>query len=299
MSERIVRARNVRKRLGGKPVLKGVDLDVYRGEITLLLGPNGSGKTVLQSCLAGGLTVSEGEVDVFGEPPGTVGERLAYMLQGGLAMRALTGRENAQFYADIHPRSTGDWERLAAEFGIEDDLDRRVRTYSGGTTRKLELAITLGTDVPLYFLDEPTAQLDMTTVDRLHARLDALRDDGKSIVLSSHLPGDARLADRLVFVRDGEIVTRGRPEELLEAVPRVVTVDAAGVSLGETLLADQWFDGRGDRRGFLADDASRDDVSEIAGTGVHPRLEEPTVTDLFNYYVHVLPQLDDSTTDGG
>lgn len=291
MSERIVRARDVSKEFGDVQVLDGVDLDVYRGEITLLLGPNGSGKTILQSCLAGGLDASAGDIEIFGEPPHRVGERLTYMLQGDLAMRDLTGRENAEFYADLHPGSSGQWEHLAAEFGIGDDLDTRVRTYSGGMVRKLELAITLGTDVPLYFLDEPTAELDMTTVDTLHARLDSLREDGRTIVLSSHRPGDAQLADRLVFVRDGNIVTRGRPAELLEAVPRVVTVDAAGVSLDGVLLADQWFEGHGERRGFLTDDATIDDVSKAAGDLGDPCLEEPTVTDLFNYYVHVHPEL--------
>jgi len=284
----IVRARDVSKSFDGERALDGIDLAVYDDETTLLLGPNGSGKTILLSCLAGGLSPSAGDIEVFGERPRDVGGATSFMLQDSLAFPNLTGRENVEFYCDLHSGATDDWRGLADRLALsEADLDRKVREYSGGMVRKLELVVTLSVDVPLYFLDEPTAELDMTTVDRVHAVARQRRDAGKAVVMSSHAPVDAQLADRIVIVRDGRVVETGEPDELMADVPPVVTLDGtvSGADLLSTVRCRRFFERNDERRGFLRTDA---DEAAVADRGA--AVEAPTVGDLFNYYVHVLPE---------
>lgn len=280
----VVTVRGLSKRFGDAgTVFEDVDLDVPAGETTVLLGPNGCGKTVLLACLAGGLHPTDGTVSAFGEPPSAVQSRLVFMLQDGLAVDELSGRENAAFYTGLHPAATDRWRAIADRLEL-DALDRRVADYSGGMTRKLELALTLSVDVPLYLLDEPSAALDPTAVERFHALLDALADAGRTVVFTSHSPRDLRAADRLVFLAGDGVVATGRPDELREAVPRVAVVAGRADGVTDHLLGGRLFDTDAGRRGFLAPDADPDAVAD------HPavsRVEAPAAPDVFNYYVHL------------
>lgn len=290
----VVSVRDLRKSFGNSGgdgptdgVLRGVDLELYENETTVLMGPNGTGKTILLACIAGGLQPTSGDVEVFGGPPADARSRLSFLLQGGLAVPELSGRETAEFFADLHPAATDRWEQYAADLDLDDaDLDRRVKHYSGGMTRKLELAIALGADVPLYLLDEPTAELDVTTVDRFHAIVEDLAADGRTVVMTSHAPRDARAADRVVFVADGRIVADGDPEALRVAVPPVVAVRGNPDGVRERLLGGRLFETDTHRRGFLEDaDGQGGGIDGIDGVSV----EDPTYVDAFNYYVHVAP----------
>jgi ABC-type multidrug transport system ATPase subunit len=288
----VVETRDLTKSFGDVGVLEDVDVTAEESEVTLLMGPNGTGKTILLSCLVGGLHPDSGEVSVFGGAPAEARRRLSFMLQDGLLVKQLTGKENVSFFQDLHPRATGRWREILDRLQFDvDALDREVRNYSGGMKRKLELAITLSVDVPLYVLDEPTAALDVTTVDRLHGLLSELREAGKTIVMSSHLPGDARLADQVAFVRGGEVVVQGRPEHLVEAVPPVVHVEGVQTDLDEYLIDGRLFeggDGSAQRRGFLRDGVDPSTIEDAPEDSLgRSRVAEPSVTDLFNYYVHV------------
>ncbi|MFC7070131.1 ABC transporter ATP-binding protein [Halobaculum lipolyticum] len=282
-----VEAHGLTKSFGDHPpVFAGVDLTFQRGETTLLMGPNGSGKTVLLSCLAGGLRPSAGSISVFGEQPRDARSQLVFMLQDGLAVDDLSGRENAAFYTALHPDATDRWQEVADSLEL-DALDRRVADYSGGMRRKLELALTLSVDVPLYLLDEPTAALDPTTVERFHAMLDDLADAGRTVVATSHSPRDLRAADRLVFFDSDGIVADGEPSALREATPSVVVVeDGAGDGLRPLLRDDRLFDTDAGRRGFLAADVDPETVADQQGVRA---VEAPTAPDVFNYYVHIQP----------
>lgn len=283
----VVETDGLTKQFGdGEPVVEDVELTVRAGETTILVGPNGAGKTVLLCCLAGGLHPSAGTVEVFGQPPGATRSQFVFTLQDGLAVDELSGRENAAFYTKLHPAATDDWRTVADRLALDAaDLDRRVGDYSGGMTRKLELALTLSVDVPLYLLDEPTAELDPSAVERFHAMVDELAADGKTIVATSHAPRDLRAADRVVFFGDDGVVADGPPERLRESVPPVVVVDDTRrvPGLDEIVVDGRLFDTDTGRRGFLADGdaasvADREGVIEVA---------DPTAADTFNYYVHL------------
>jgi ABC-type multidrug transport system ATPase subunit len=280
----VVEVHDLAKDFGStSPVFDGIDLELAAGETTILMGPNGSGKTILLSCLAGGLDPTEGTVEVFGSRPAAVQSRLVFLLQDGLAVDDLSGRENAQFYTRLHPAATEQWRSVADRLEL-DALDRRVADYSGGMRRKLELALTLSVDVPLYLLDEPTAELDPTAVERFHAMLDELAAVDRTVVMTSHLPRDLRAADRLVFFSSNGIVASGRPAALRDAVPPVVVVDDLAETVPELALDGRLFDTDAGRRGFLSPSA---DESTVADREDVHGIEPPNSSDVFNYYVHL------------
>ena len=281
-----VSVRGLHKRFGNDEVLAGVDLEVPRGEITLLMGPNGVGKTILLSCIAGGLYPDEGDVRVFGASPAEAEERLSFMLQDSMLVSELTGRENVNFFRDLHPESTDEFEDILRRLDFEvDALEKEVGDYSGGMQRKLELAVSLSVDVPLYLLDEPTAALDMTTVEQLHAMLSARREAGETVVISSHLPTDADLADHIAVVTERGVTAVGSPADLLGAVPPVVLAEGP-VDIGGQVRDGRLFEGEIHRRGFLREDVDPETVT-AGENGTTIRVREPTYTDLFNYYVHL------------
>lgn len=294
MSEVVLRSDGLRKEFGTDDrVLTGADLDVREGEILVLMGPNGVGKTVLLSCFAGSEVPTAGSVEVFGEPVRhTDGKYLNFMLQDSVAIEKLSGRENAEFYAGIHPRFTDRWESYVEELGLADDLDKLVEHYSEGMKRKLEFSLTMSGEVPIYLLDEPTAGVDLTNIQRFHDIIGNQYDRGKTFVVSSHRPMDANIADRLAFMPDGSISAVGTPEALLEAVSTVVTVRGrASIRATESLVRDeQLFPVGGEARGFLKPEADVDDVRNAVDNPDTVDTLEPTYTDLFNYYVHVEPE---------
>ena len=284
-----VRVSNLRKGFGDSPVLDGIDFEVPRGEITLLMGPNGVGKTILLSCIAGGLRADAGEIAVFGESPEQADTAMNFMLQDAMLVDELSGRENVAFFRDLHPQATGEWRSILEQLSFDmDALDRSVGDYSGGMKRKLEFAITLSADVPLLLLDEPTAALDMTTVDTVHSILTARRDAGNTVLMSSHLPGDTGLADRLVLLDESGLVAVGSPGSLLEAVPDVVRTEGAVDGVREHVQAGRFFETDATRRGFLRPAVDAATVESVGGgPGTRIEVADPTYTDLFNYYVHV------------
>lgn len=273
-------------------VLSGFDLTVPRGETTVLLGPNGCGKTVALSCLTGGLHPSAGAVRLFGEPPQVAADRFVFLLQNSMAVRELSGREVIDFFCDLHPHATDGWREIVDRLELREALDRRVRDYSGGMVRKLEIAVTLSVDVPLYVLDEPTAALDMTTVGEVHALLDERTDDGRTVLLSSHAPADVAVADRVAFVRSGRVPDAGDPERLLADVPRVVTVEGRPDEVTDYVRDGRFFEGDGVYRGFLRADVDPTAVGSAGGAGTSVRVTDPRVGDLFNYYVHLVDGAD-------
>jgi ABC-type multidrug transport system ATPase subunit len=199
----------------------------------------------------------------------------------------LTGAENIAFFRGLHPNSTDQYTQILEQLEFDlDKLDREAGDYSGGMKRKLELAISLSVDVPLYLLDEPTAALDMTTIDRLHAMLADRREEGDTILMSSHLPTDADLADQIAFVTEAGVPATGTPEALLTNVPKVVLVESSS-DITNTVRDGKLFEGEVYRRGFLRDAVDPDEVTDTGDSGP-AEVREPTYTDMFNYYVHLV-----------
>ncbi|KPM53684.1 hypothetical protein ACG83_24045 [Frankia sp. R43] len=218
-----VAADGIRKSYGGRVVLDGVDLAIEQGSVFALLGPNGAGKTTMVRILAtlvapdAGTAVIAG-CDLLRDP---IGVKSAISLTGQYAAidDLLTGRENLEMMArlrhlprrEVRPRV----DELLAEFDLVDAQDRRVKTYSGGMRRRLDLAAGMVRRPVLAFLDEPTTGLDPRSREQLWETVRRLVDEGVTILLTTQYLEEAdRLADTVALLTAGRIVAQGTPEEL-------------------------------------------------------------------------------------
>lgn len=291
----VLEARGVRKGFEGTTVLDGVDLSVGSEEILMLMGPNGAGKSVFMACLAASADPDDGTIEFFGgRSPHEARSSFNLMMQGQMIDPDLTGRENLQFYNELHPCGTDNWSDLVERLDIADALDRPVGRYSGGMQRKLEVVVTLSADVPFYLLDEPTAELDLSVIRTLHDIILEQKAEGKSVLMNSHTPLDAQIADRIAFLHRGQIVAAGEADALLDQLPRVIRVRGE-VPPEDALLGGRMFR-RGDEiRGFLNDGSTVKEVERACKSGgnVHVDLDPPSYTDLFNYFTQIQPRLEE------
>jgi ABC-2 type transport system ATP-binding protein len=236
-----VKAKGLRKAFGGKPVLDGVDLAVATGSILALLGPNGAGKTTLVRILATLIRPDAGTATVAGHDllADPVGVRRSISLTGQYAAvdDVLTGEENLRMMArllHLSPRAVRTRSaELLAEFGLLDARDRRVKTYSGGMRRRLDLAISMIGRPALLFLDEPTTGLDPRSREQLWSTVRGLAGEGVTVLLTTqHLEEADQLADVIAMLHHGRIVARGTAGELKSSlggeVVRLEFADPAG-----------------------------------------------------------------------
>lgn len=200
---------------GENEAVRGIDLEVTRGEIFAFLGPNGAGKTTTVEILEGYRKRTGGEVRVLGEDPENAGrgwrDRIGIVLQSNSLDPYLTVRESIALYAGYfsHPRSV---EETIALVGLEGKADERARKLSGGQQRRLDVGMALVGDPELLFLDEPTTGFDPAARRDAWKMLDGLRDLGKTIFLTTHYMEEAeRLADRIAVIAGGRIIDEGTP----------------------------------------------------------------------------------------
>jgi ABC-2 type transport system ATP-binding protein len=203
--------------------LKGLDLEVRRGEVFGLLGPNGSGKTTTIKLLLGLLFPTEGEALVFGKPAGDVAknERLGYLPEESYLYRFLTAEETLDFYGRLFdmPSATRQEriDSLIKLVGLEKARKRQLQEYSKGMTRRIGLAQALINDPELILLDEPTSGLDPIGTREMKDMILRLKEEGKTVVMCSHLLADVQdVCDRIAILHQGELKELGRVDELLK-----------------------------------------------------------------------------------
>jgi ABC-2 type transport system ATP-binding protein len=206
--------------------VRGVDLTVEAGTIVALLGTNGAGKTSALEVIEGLAPPSGGEVRVLGLDPvadrSQVRRRTGILLQSSGFPADLTVAETLRMWASTisEPRPVDD---ALAEQHLSGRADVRVRSLSGGETRRLDLACTLLGDPDVVFLDEPTTGLDPESRRRVWDLVRGLRERGRSVLLTTHYLEEAEaLADRVAIMHAGEIVREGTPAELGEQHPATV-----------------------------------------------------------------------------
>jgi ABC-2 type transport system ATP-binding protein len=218
-----VTATGLTKAFGPNVVLDNVDLAVETGSVFALLGPNGAGKTTLVRILATLIQPDDGSATIAGHDlrSDAIGVKRAISLTGQFAAvdDLLTGRENLELMARLRrvPRSniTTRTTELLAAFDLTAAADRRVATYSGGMTRRLDLAISMIERPQLLFLDEPTTGLDPRSREQLWETVRRLVAEGVTILLTTQYLEEAdRLADTIAVLSHGRIVARGTADEL-------------------------------------------------------------------------------------
>jgi ABC-2 type transport system ATP-binding protein len=213
---------------GDHEAVRGIDLEVRRGEIFAFLGPNGAGKTTTVEILEGYRQRSGGEVAVLGEDPQRAGrawrERIGIVLQSGRLDPYLTVRESLALYAGYY-RAPRPVDEVIGLVGLEEKADVRTRKLSGGQQRRLDVGMALVGDPELLFLDEPTTGFDPSARRQAWDVIAGLRDLGKTVFLTTHYMDEAqRLADRVTIIADGEIVARGTPEDLGDRENQAATI---------------------------------------------------------------------------
>ena len=218
MPEAVISVKGLRKSYGELEALRGIDLDVARGEIFAFLGPNGAGKTTAISVLEGYLERDAGEVEVLGEDPASVGRdwrgRVGFVLQECRMEPLLTVRETLEMYAGYyeHPRDVAETIEL---IGLTDKADDRTGRLSGGQQRRLDVAVALIGDAELLFLDEPTTGFDPSARRAAWQVIEGLRELGKTVMLTTHYMDEAQaLADRVAVIASGRIIAAGTPDDL-------------------------------------------------------------------------------------
>jgi ABC-2 type transport system ATP-binding protein len=204
--------------------LNSLTLDVKKGEVFGLLGPNGSGKTTTLKLLLGLLFPSGGEVRVLGKPAHDVdkNERIGYLPEESYLYRFLNADETLDFYGRLFKMSTAERKKrrdaLIERVGLQHARRRQLKEYSKGMTRRIGLAQALINDPDLVLLDEPTSGLDpLGTRDMKDMILD-LKREGKTVVMSSHLLADVQdVCDRIAILYGGELKVLGRVQDLLQS----------------------------------------------------------------------------------
>jgi ABC-2 type transport system ATP-binding protein len=214
----VISLRALRKRYGAVEAVRGIDLEVSRGEIFAFLGPNGAGKTTTVEILEGFRQASSGEVRVLGadprHAPGRWRERIGVVLQESEPEPGLTVRECLELYAGYYRAPRGVPETLAL-VGLAEQADQRASALSGGQRRRLDVALALVGDPELIFLDEPTTGFDPSARRAAWEMIAGLRALGKTVFLTTHYMEEAeRLADRIAVIAAGEIVAEGTPATL-------------------------------------------------------------------------------------
>jgi ABC-2 type transport system ATP-binding protein len=222
----VITARGVARAFSGRRVVSDMSFDVASGTILGIVGPSGSGKTTTVRMLTGTLGRTEGEIRVLGEDPmrfsRNVRARIAYMPQLFSLYEDLSTQENVGFVAALYgigPFQRRHRIRTALETVELDDVRHRLaRDLSGGMQRRLELACALVHSPEVLFVDEPTVGIDPILRRSIWGELRRLRDDGRTLLVTTQYVSEAEYCDRVALIADGELVAIDTPDELRKSV---------------------------------------------------------------------------------
>lgn len=222
MTASTVNMTGINKRYGSKQVIDDVHLAIEKGQIYGLIGPSGAGKTTLVKMMVGMEKTDSGQVIVLGTkmPNVEMLQHIGYMAQADALYTELTGAENLAFFASLFKLSRMQQkERIAYTaqlVQLTEHLNERVANYSGGMKRRLSLAIALIQNPPLLILDEPTVGIDPKLRLSIWEELRRLCDEeGKSIIITTHVMDEAAKCDQLAMIRDGKVIVSGSPQSLM------------------------------------------------------------------------------------
>ena len=226
--EPVIKIRNLSKiyrDFWGRPkvqALNSLSLDINKGEVFGLLGPNGSGKTTTMKLLLGLLFPSGGEITILGETATNVekNERIGYLPEESYLYKFLNAVETLDFYGRLFNMTKAERRERVKYYidmvGLSQAKHRQLKEYSKGMTRRIGLAQALINDPDLVLLDEPTTGLDPLGTRDMKDLILKLKDEGKTVVMCSHLLADVQdVCDRIAILYEGELKQLGRVEDLL------------------------------------------------------------------------------------
>ena len=218
---KVISVSQLRKQYGQTHAIDGLDLEIEQGEIFAILGPNGAGKTTTVEILEGFRSRDSGDVKVLGFDPATKGgagqqwrDRIGIVLQSTQDAGDLTVYESVSHFATYY-KNPKDAHEVIELVGLSEKSDALGRTLSGGQRRRLDVALGIIGSPELIFLDEPTTGFDPEARRAFWQLIRRLRDEGATIVLTTHYLDEAEaLADRVAVIVRGKIVEIAPPAEL-------------------------------------------------------------------------------------
>jgi ABC-2 type transport system ATP-binding protein len=278
---------DIGRKFGDQEVVKNLSFVVERGTIFGIIGPSGGGKTTTMRMLLGVLRPSTGELRVLGREPARFRrrdrEQLGYMPQLFVLFPELSVMENMGFAASIYGMNLFKrGGRIRRVLDLVDLWDARKKTaseLSGGMQRRLELAATLVHNPEIIFLDEPTAGIDPVLRARFWEHFHALRDQGRTLIVTTQYVTEAEYCDRVLVLKEGEEVANGAPEEIRRLAMGGEVVIVSGPDLGwRATSAIRQVEGV--RRVRWLSDDSLEVIVEDAGTAVPVLIESLREADI-------------------
>src|SRR6056297_587918 len=244
----VVDVSDLHKYYGAVRAVDGLTFHIDAGEVYALLGENGAGKSTAVEILEGHRTATSGSVAVLGVDPSDAGrdfrDRIGIVLQSSGVETEFTVREVIELYGGCYrnPRSL---DEVVALTGLDEKVDDRVGSLSGGQRRRVDLALGIVGRPELLFLDEPTTGFDPSARRRSWDLIESLGDDGTTVLLTTHYLDEAEhLADRVGVLSRGKLIAEGTPEQLINQVsgtvvsfmlPDAVRPDEAAATFGDLL----------------------------------------------------------------
>lgn len=247
----------LRKLYGPVVALDGVSFSIEAGEVYALLGENGAGKSTAVEILEGHRTRSAGNVEVLGIDPASAGrdfrDRIGIVLQSSGVEAEFTVREVIELYGGCY-RNPRPLDEVISMVGLEEKVDARVASLSGGQRRRIDLALGIVGRPDVLFLDEPTTGFDPSARRRSWDLIEALGADGTTVLLTTHYLDEAEhLADRVGVLAKGTLIAEGTPEALINQVsgtivsftlPELVEPSLAAATFGPVLGVEVRVSGR-------------------------------------------------------
>jgi ABC-2 type transport system ATP-binding protein len=202
---------------GQREVLRHLSFTIPTGEVTGLLGPSGCGKTTLMRSLVGVQKLTSGSVRILGQEAGTapLRNRVGYVTQAASVYDDLTVAENIAFFARVLGVDRTHVDRVIEDVDLRSHADQVVGNLSGGQRSRASLAVALLGSPDLLVLDEPTVGLDPVLRRDLWALFHRIARNGAAVFVSSHVMDEAERCERLMLMREGEIIAHDPPEEIM------------------------------------------------------------------------------------
>jgi ABC-2 type transport system ATP-binding protein len=253
----VVDVTDLHKHYGAVRAVDGLSFHIEQGEVYALLGENGAGKSTTVEILEGHRTATSGTVDVLGIDPAHAGrdfrDRIGIVLQSSGVEAEFTVREVIELYGGAY-RNPRPLDEVVGLVGLDEKVDDRVGSLSGGQRRRIDLALGIVGRPELLFLDEPTTGFDPSARRRSWDLIDALGEDGTTVLLTTHYLDEAEhLADRVGVLSKGRLIAEGSPDHLIGQVsgtvisfmlPEGIHPASASTTLGALLGTDVRVSGR-------------------------------------------------------
>lgn len=215
----MIRISNIIKKYNKLEVLKGIDAEISKGKVTAIVGPNGSGKTTLLKIILGLVKADFGTIEINGitiNGDYEYRKNIGYMPQIARYPENLAVYEVLSMIKDLRNIKDSPEEKLLKDFELSGELNKAIRTLSGGNRQKLSAVISLMFDPKILIFDEPTAGLDPVISSRFKEIVIEEKNKGKTIILTSHIMSEVEeLADEIIFLLDGKIYYKGSLNNLL------------------------------------------------------------------------------------